>query len=189
MSAVNEELNMKIYEKLFDGQEKFKEWLLTQPPEEILNHAYEYTVRQDIVLAMEYHDLSDDQCRALLSSPAPLDEIYHNFEQIEGDHMDVIRGCIETWANDIIEAQAEALRVLPVYAETAAYAREHGERDLYQQSMNANVMCRTAIEDRVVQVHKMRIRDLRAANHIDWILYIGGDVFSPGLYTGIALIR
>ena len=40
MSAVNEELNMKVYEKLFDGQEKFKEWLLTQPPEEILNHAY-----------------------------------------------------------------------------------------------------------------------------------------------------
>ena len=70
MSAVNEELNMKVYEKLFDGQEKFKEWLLMQPPEEILNHAYEYTVRQDIVLAMEYHDLSDDQCRALLSSPA-----------------------------------------------------------------------------------------------------------------------
>lgn len=61
MSAVNEELNMKVYEKLFDGQEKFKEWLLTQPPEEILNHAYEYTIRQDIVLAMEYHDLSDDQ--------------------------------------------------------------------------------------------------------------------------------
>ena len=149
MSAVNEELNMKVYEKLFDEQEKFKEWLLTQPPEEILNHAYEYTVRQDIVLAMEYHDLGDDQCRALLSSPAPLDEIYHDFEQIEGDHMDVIRGCIETRANDIIEAQAEALRVLPVYAETAAYAREHGERDLYQQSMNANVMCRTAIEDAI----------------------------------------
>lgn len=150
MSAVNEELNMKVYEKLFDEQEKFKEWLLTQPPEEILNHAYEYTVRQDIVLAMEYHDLSDDQCRALLSSPAPLDEICRDFEQIEGDHMDVIRGCIETRANDIIEAQAEALRVLPVYAETAAYAREHGERDLYQQSMNANVMCRTAIEDAIL---------------------------------------
>ena len=33
MSAVNEELNMKVYEKLFDEQEKFKEWLLTQPPE------------------------------------------------------------------------------------------------------------------------------------------------------------
>ena len=154
MSAVNEELNMKVYEKLFDEQEKFKEWLLTQPPEEILNHAYEYTVRQDIVLAMEYHDLSDDQCRALLSSPAPLDEIYHDFEQIEGDHMDVIRGCIETRANHIIEAQAEALRVLPVYAETAAYAREHGERDLHQQSMNANVMCRTAIEDAIHDHYK-----------------------------------
>ena len=97
----NEELNTKVYEKLFDEQQKYKEWLLTQSPEEILNHAYEYTVREDIVLAVEYHDLSDEQTKALLSSPAPLDEIFHDFEQIEGDHMDVIRGCIETRANAV----------------------------------------------------------------------------------------
>ena len=101
----NEELNTKVYEKLFAEQEKYKGWLLTQSPEEILNHAYEYTVREDIVLAMEYHDISDEQAKALLSSPAPLDEIFHDFEQIEGDHMDIIRGCIETRANDILEEQ------------------------------------------------------------------------------------
>ena len=98
----NEELNTKVYEKLYAEQEKYKGWLLTQPPEGILNHAYEYTVREDIVLAMEYHDISDEQAKALLSSPSPLDEIFHDFEQIEGDHMDVIRGCIETRANDIL---------------------------------------------------------------------------------------
>ena len=38
----NEELNTKVYEKLFAEQEKYKGWLLTQSPEEILNHAYEY---------------------------------------------------------------------------------------------------------------------------------------------------
>ena len=36
----NEELNTKVYEKAFAEQEKFKEWLLSQPPEEILHHAY-----------------------------------------------------------------------------------------------------------------------------------------------------
>ena len=145
----NEELNTKLYEKLFDEQQKYKDWLLSQSPEEILNHAYEYTVREDIVLAMEYHDITDEQAKALLDSPAPLAEIFRDFEQIEGDHMDIIRGCIETRANDIIEAKAEALRNLPVYTETALYAREHGEREQYQQSMNANVMCRTAIEDAI----------------------------------------
>ena len=154
MYGVNEELNTKLYEKLFDEQQKYKDWLLSQSPEEILNHAYEYTVREDIVLAMEYHDVTDEQAKALLESPAPLAEIFRDFEQIEGDHMDIIRGCIETRANDIIEAQAEALRVLPVYAETAAYAREHGERDQYQQSMQANIMCRTAIEDAIHDHYK-----------------------------------
>ena len=58
MSAVNEELNMKVYEKLFDGQEKFKEWLLTQPPEEILNHAYEARRLQESALL--HHEIPHD---------------------------------------------------------------------------------------------------------------------------------
>ena len=54
----NEELNTELYKKLFAEQEKFKGWLLTQPPSEILNHAYEYVMREDIVLAMEYDAMS-----------------------------------------------------------------------------------------------------------------------------------
>lgn len=44
----NEKLNTKVYEKAFSEQEKFRKWLLAQPPEEILNHAYEYTSREDL---------------------------------------------------------------------------------------------------------------------------------------------
>ena len=150
----NEELNTKVYEKLYAEQEKYKGWLLTQPPEGILNHAYEYTVREDIVLAMEYHDISDEQAKALLSSPAPLDDILHDFEQIEGDHMDIIRGCIETRANDILEEQRLALLQLPVYKETAAYARDHGELDQWRASHRANTSCRDAIEDTIAANYK-----------------------------------
>lgn len=150
----NEELNTKVYEKLFDEQQKYKGWLLSQSPEEILNHAYEYTVREDIVLAMEYHDLTDAQAKALLSSPAPLDEIFHDFEQIEGEHMDVIRRCIETRANDIVAAQRIALLQLPVYPETSAYAQEHGELDTWRVSHRANVDCRIAIEDAISAHYK-----------------------------------
>ena len=154
MPKTNEELNTKVYEKLFDEQQKYKGWLLSQSPEEILNHAYEYTVREDIVLAMEYHDLTDEQAKALLSSPAPLDEIFRDFEQIEGDHMDIIRGCIETRAKDILEEQRLALLQLPVYRHTAAYAREHGELDAWRTSHRANVDCRVAIEDAISAHYK-----------------------------------
>ena len=33
---------------MFAEQETYREWLLSQPSEEILNHTYEYTVREDI---------------------------------------------------------------------------------------------------------------------------------------------
>lgn len=67
----NEELNTALYKKVFAEQEKYREWLLSQPPDEILNHCYEYTVQEDIVLALEEYDLSDKQCKALLMVRPP----------------------------------------------------------------------------------------------------------------------
>ena len=44
----NAELNTALYQKMFAEQETYRDWLLSQPSEEILNHTYEYTVREDI---------------------------------------------------------------------------------------------------------------------------------------------
>ena len=100
----NEELNTRLYEKMFAEQERFRDWLLSQPPAEILNHAYEYTVREDIVLALEEYDLSDKQCKALLKSPIPLADVFKDFEKRETGHMDIIRDTIECRANAVIRA-------------------------------------------------------------------------------------
>lgn len=95
----NQELNTALYKKLFAEQEKYEKWLLALSPSEILHHAYEYVIREDIVLAMEYFDLSDERAKALLDSESPLNDIFLDFEKIEGDHMDIIRGCIESRAD------------------------------------------------------------------------------------------
>ena len=60
------------------------------PPEEILNHAYEYTVREDILMSLEYHDLPDAQAKALLKSPSPLADVFADWENKETGHMDDI---------------------------------------------------------------------------------------------------
>ena len=106
----NEELNTALYKKVFTEQEKYREWLLSQPPNEILNHCYEYTVREDIVLALEEYDLSDKQCKALLKSPSPLADVFKDFEKRETDHMDNIWygfgsrvewcACFVSWCTD-----------------------------------------------------------------------------------------
>lgn len=98
----NEELNTALYQKMFTEQETFKGWLLKHSPEEVLNHAYEYTTREDILLSMEYHDLSDKQCKALLKSHCPLADVFKDFEKRESSHMEEIQDTIECRANDII---------------------------------------------------------------------------------------
>ena len=98
----NEELNTALYQKMFAEQQQYREWLMNQSPGEILNHCYEYTVREDIVLALEYHDLSDKQCKALLKSPSPLADVFKDFEKRETDHMENIRDTIECRANAVI---------------------------------------------------------------------------------------
>ena len=90
------DLNTALYEKMSDEQDKFRDWLKSQPPEEILHHTYEYTVREDIVMAMEQLELTDAQAQALLDSPSPLADVYRYFEKLETGYMDVIRDRLRT---------------------------------------------------------------------------------------------
>lgn len=96
----NEELNTRLYEKMFAEQEQFRDWLLSQPPAEILNHAYEYTMREDILMTLETRDLEDGQARALLKSGKPLKQIFERWENQETSYMDTV------W--DTVQEQAKA---------------------------------------------------------------------------------
>lgn len=109
------DLNTALYEKMAAEQDKFRDWLKSQPPEEILHHTYEYTVREDIVMAMEELELTDAQAKALLESPSPLADVYRYFEKLETGYMGVIRDSIESRADDVCRAKEE-LRTTPVYS-------------------------------------------------------------------------
>ena len=139
------DLNTALFEKMTAEQDKFRDWLKSQSPEEVLNHAYEYTIREDIVMAMEELELTDAQAQALLESSSPLADVYSYFEKLETGHMDVIRDSIENRADDVCRAKEE-LRTTPVYPHSAAYAREHGELEQYRASNNVNLQCKESIE-------------------------------------------
>ena len=97
----NENYSDILYKRMATEQDSFRQWLVNQPPEEILHHAYEYTVREDIVMAMKELELTDAQAQALLDSPTPLADVYRHFEKLETGYMDVIRNSIENRATDI----------------------------------------------------------------------------------------
>lgn len=148
----NEELNAAVYEKMSAEQDEYKAWLLKQPPEEMLAHSFEYTVRQDILSAMEDGALTNDQTEALLRSETPLADVFKEYQKQETGFMDAARDSIVSLANSELRKDQErraALRNLPVYLHSAEYARKNGEREQYRESRKANIACRTAIEDAI----------------------------------------
>lgn len=101
------ELSSKLYEKMSAEQDKFRSWLMDQPPADILDHAVEYAVREDILMEMEALELPDDQARALLASPDTMADIYKTFSKMsDTGHMDVVRESIEDRAATLSMEQA-----------------------------------------------------------------------------------
>ena len=156
------DLNMALYEKMAAEQDKYRDWLKSQPPEEILHHTYEYTIREDIVMVMEELELTDAQAQALMDSPTPLADVYRYFEKLETGHMDVIRDSIENRADDVCKAQEE-LRTAPLYPHSAAYASQHGEMAQYNRSYQANSACKEAIEQAISAHYAENRLDTEAA--------------------------
>lgn len=143
-----EELSQALYDKADAEMEKFKGWLLTQPPEEILNHAYTYAVKQDILLELDSIDLTAAQARALLQSPTPLEDLYQAFNKWDVNMMADIQECIECRADAVI-AENRLQAEVPLYPHPASFAREHFELEQYRASHKAHVACKEAIEGAV----------------------------------------
>ena len=101
----NEELNKALYDKMNAELARFKGWLKTQPPETIIQHAYECAMKEDILLSMEYNDLDSEQARALLNMEYPLEMAYNAFENMQTGHMQYIQDSVEIVADDLLRQE------------------------------------------------------------------------------------
>ena len=103
----NPDLLTKLYQRTSAEQEQYRNWLLGQPPSDILNHAAEYTIREDIVMEMSALELPEAQTKALLKSKTPLADVYKEWNKTETHHMDDVRDVIEARADVAIQAEKE----------------------------------------------------------------------------------
>ena len=102
-----EQLNEELFERMSAEQEEFKKKILSMPPNEILQNAYELIIREDILLAVEENELSAQQARILLKSKTPLCDVYKSWENHEGHHMEEIIDVIEEHADEKIRDAKE----------------------------------------------------------------------------------
>ena len=130
----------QLCEKMRQEQNKYYDWLTAQPPEEILRHAYEYSVREDIILATEEMNLTPAQVRELLKSPAPLADVYKDFSKLETDYMSIVAQCVEDRADDLLKKEMQQ-NPPKVYRQSISYARQHDEVQQYRESYRLNERC------------------------------------------------
>ena len=77
-------LDEQLYEKVRREQEAFRDELLALPPKEILDKAWEYLVREDILAQalLELPDTMSDLCGAIMEKDSRQQEvIWHEIEQ------------------------------------------------------------------------------------------------------------
>ena len=106
----DKEANDKLYAKMTAEQDTYRKWLLSLPPKEILDHAYEYSVREDVMCSLEGTDLDGRDARALLKSPTPLGDICKDWQKRDSTYMEDIRDTILDRARKIIQREQEQER-------------------------------------------------------------------------------
>ncbi|NBI18784.1 DUF3849 domain-containing protein [Neglecta sp. X4] len=134
------EINDELYDKMLEEKERFREELLSMEPEEILDHAWEYTAREDILMAVEHGDMEEGQAKALLSPPSPLADVMKEYRKQE-----VNNGAILAALEDAAKLHMEP----PIYRQSVQHAMEHGEREAYFASRRVFEACGNAIDESV----------------------------------------
>ena len=141
-------LKEQLIEKMEAEFEHFHSWLLEQPPEEILDLAYDYLTKQDILMNLEDTDLSPAQIETMLRSPCPLEDVLRDcFHIDQADYNYTLKVLIDQRADMEMEKQ----RAIPIYNGTAREAKEQGELDKFKVSAEADENCKTAIENAIAR--------------------------------------
>ena len=141
-------LKEQLIEKMEAEFEHFHSWLLEQPPEEILDLAYDYLTKQDILMNLEDTDLSPAQIETMLRSPCPLEDVLRDcFHIDQADYNYTLKVLIDQRADMEMEKQ----RGIPIYNGTAREAKEQGELDKFKDSAKADENCKTAIENAIAR--------------------------------------
>ena len=99
--------NAQLYEKMKAEHDKYRDWLLTQEPAEILNHTYQFTVQENIVMRMKDFELEPKQAKALLRSPSPLSDVYKEFCRRYDIYEEEIVDRIFTLADKVMKQNTE----------------------------------------------------------------------------------
>lgn len=95
----------ELQDKMEREQEAYKAELLKLPPEKLLDKAFEYTWREEVLMSIDAGILSPKQANALRKLKNPLDACHQEWMKADSDYLDSLRDCITDRANLAIREQ------------------------------------------------------------------------------------
>lgn len=100
------EANVILRQKARMELRAFQRHLLTQSQQVVLDHAYEYATKSDMVTIIGETEFNEEQAKAMLKVPKLLDRLFREYGNHSGNSVDVL-----LWfMTDKAEAYAEAKR-------------------------------------------------------------------------------
>lgn len=158
-------INANLYGKMEETFQDFTNWLLKQSPEVILDHAYEYSIKENILLVLEYNDLNESQANVLLAADDPLDLLYNHLGDSATISLDALRSLIEEKADELASPK-ENYSDIPIYPYSVSRAEQDGDLDWYRQSHKLNIACKESIENSISRHYRNNSLDPKAIQSV-----------------------
>lgn len=95
--------NSLLYEKMANEYDDFLKQTAALPPEQILDHAYEKVMKEDILSLCEECNLEQKEAKALYKSKCPLDKVYQEWLHNDFTYMDMLRDTLDTSAEKSVK--------------------------------------------------------------------------------------
>lgn len=92
---IKKDYNTLLYDKMKSELDKFIAELKTKTPEQIVELAYELTIKEDLLSIFENTDFSQEEARALYSQKYPLVSLYQEWLSNDLTYMDQLRETVD----------------------------------------------------------------------------------------------
>lgn len=106
----NKDYNFLLYEKAAIEYSDFIERIKEMEPNEIVNHAYEKVIKEDILATLETKKMEQKESKALYLKKYPLDYIYQEWLSNDYGHMNMIEDTINESADKAVKERKENKR-------------------------------------------------------------------------------
>ena len=96
-----------LLDKARKEQDSYIEQMKAKPPDKIIQKAYEITMRDDILVSLEYANLSDKQLSALLKTDYPVSACFNEWQDRDCSYMEDLSDTVSQYAEKLVKEAEE----------------------------------------------------------------------------------